>query len=392
MPIEVSAQKQNRRLRLGMVGGGPGGFIGAVHRIAARLDDRYELVAAALSSDAERSLSSAKELNIPRAYRNFEEMAASESKRPDGIEVVSIVTPNNLHYAPAKAFLEAGIHVICDKPLTTALGDALELAELVKRTSLVFGLTHNYTGYPMVRQGREMALAGELGPIRLIQVEYVQDWLSTALEKTGQKQAEWRTDPARSGPGGSLGDIGTHAYNLACFVTGLACEQVAADVTTFVPGRRLDDNIHVMLRFAKGAKGGLWATQVAPGNENNLSLRVYGEKAGLEWRQEDPNQLVFTPLGETRRVIRRGGAGTGHAAAHATRIPSGHPEGYLEAFAQLYTDLAEQITSKLENRPPNPDSLLVPGVRDGVDGVIFINAVLESSRNRSAWTAISQSH
>ncbi len=392
MPIEGSTQKQNGRLRLGMVGGGPGGFIGAVHRIAARLDDRYELVAAALSSDAERSLAGARELHIPRAYRNFEEMAAAESKRPDGIDVVSIVTPNNLHYAPAKAFLEAGIHVVCDKPLTTTLGDALELAELVKRTSLVFGLTHNYTGYPMVRQAREMARAGELGPIRLIQVEYVQDWLSTPLEKTGQKQAEWRTDPARSGPAGSLGDIGTHAYNLACFVTGLSCEQVAADVTTFVPGRRLDDNIHVMLRFAKGAKGGLWATQVAPGNENNLSLRVYGEKAGLEWRQEDSNQLVFTPLGETRRIIRRGSAGTGHAAAHATRIPSGHPEGYLEAFAQLYTDLAEQITAKIENRPPDPDSLLVPGVTDGVEGVKFINAVLESSRNRSAWTSISHSY
>jgi predicted dehydrogenase len=372
-----------------MVGGGPGSFIGAVHRIAARLDDRYELVAAALSSDEERSLVGAKELHIPRAYSNFEDMAAAESKRPDGIDVVSVVTPNNLHYAPAKAFLEAGIHVVCDKPLTTTLGDALELAELVKRSGLVFGLTHNYTGHPMVRQAREMARAGELGPIRLVQVEYVQDWLSTPLEKTGQKQAEWRTDPARSGPAGSLGDIGTHAYNLACFVTGLACEQVAADVTTFVPGRRLDDNIHVMLRFAKGAKGGLWATQVAPGNENNLSLRVYGDKAGIEWRQEDPNQLVFTPLGETRRILRRGSAGTGHAAAHATRIPSGHPEGYLEAFAQLYTDLAEQITAKNENRPPDPDSLLVPGVTDGVDGVKFINAVLESSRNRSAWTAIS---
>ena len=391
MPIEGSTQKQNRRLRLGMVGGGPGGFIGAVHRIAARLDDRYELVAAALSSDAERSIAGAKELHIPRAYRNFEEMAASESKRADGIEVVSIVTPNNLHYAPAKAFLEAGVHVICDKPLTTTLGDALELAELVKQTGLVFGLTHNYTGHPLVRQAREMALAGELGPIRLIQVEYVQDWLSTPLEKTGQKQAEWRTDPARSGPAGSLGDIGTHAYNLACFVTGLSCEQVAAEVTTFVPGRRLDDNIHVMLRFSKGAKGALWATQVAPGNENNLSLRVYGEKAGLEWRQEEPNQLGFTPLGETRRVIRRGSAGTGHAAAHATRVPSGHPEGYLEAFAQLYTDLAEQITARMEKRPPNPDSLLVPGVEDGVEGVKFINSVLESSRNRSAWTAISHS-
>ncbi|MCU1271334.1 MAG: oxidoreductase [Acidobacteriaceae bacterium] len=388
MPIEGSNQSETRRLRLGMVGGGPGAFIGAVHRIAARLDDRYELVAAALSSDAARSISGAKELHIPRPYRSFEEMVSSESKRADGIEVVSIVTPNHLHHAPAKAFLEAGIHVICDKPLTTTLGDALDLAQTVKRTGLVFGLTHNYTGHPMVRQAREMVLAGELGPIRLIQVEYVQDWLTTPLEKTGQKQAEWRTDPARSGPAGSLGDIGTHAYNLACFVTGLSCEQVAADVTTFVPGRRLDDNVHVMLRLAKGAKGGLWASQVTPGNENNLSLRVYGEKAGLEWRQEDPNQLSFAPLGEPRRIIRRGSAGTGSAAAHATRIPSGHPEGYLEAFAQLYTDLAEQITAKIEKRSPSPNSLLVPGVADGVEGVKFINAVLESSRNRSAWTAI----
>jgi predicted dehydrogenase len=392
MPIKGTTEKQNRRLRLGMVGGGPGAFIGGVHRIAARLDDRYELVAAALSSDAERSLAGARELHIPRAYRSFEEMAALESKRADGIEVVSIVTPNNLHYAPAKAFLEAGIHVICDKPLTTTLGDALDLAQTVKRTGLVFGLTHNYTGHPMVRQAREMISAGELGAIRLVQAEYVQDWLTTPLEKTGQKQAEWRTDPARSGPAGSLGDIGTHAYNLACFVTGLSCEQVAADVTTFVSERRLDDNIHVMLRFSKGAKGGLWATQVAPGNENNLSLRVYGEKAGLEWRQEDPNQLGFTPFGETRRTIRRGSAGTGPAAAHATRVPSGHPEGYLEAFAQLYTDLAEQVTAKIEKRSPNPESLLVPGVVDGVEGVKFINAVLESSRNRSAWTAIPASH
>ena len=264
MPIEGSTQRLNRRLRLGMVGGGHGAFIGGVHRIAARLDDRYELVAAALSSDADRSLAAAKELHIPRAYRSFEEMASAESKRDDGIEAVSIVTPNNLHYAPAKVFLETGIHVICDKPLTTTLQDALELAQIVERTGLVFGLTHNYTGHPMVRQAREMVQAAELGPIRLIQVEYVQDWLTTPLEKTGQKQADWRTDPARSGPGGSLGDIGTHAFNLACFVTGLAVEQLAADVTTFVPGRRLDDNVHVMLRFSNGAKGGLWASQVAP--------------------------------------------------------------------------------------------------------------------------------
>jgi predicted dehydrogenase len=391
MAVEPSNQGHKRRLRLGMVGGGPGAFIGAVHRIAARLDDRYELVAAALSSNAERGLAAARELHISRAYRSFEEMASSESKRPDGIEVVSIVTPNHLHYAPAKAFLEAGIDVICDKPLTTTLADALDLAEIVKRTGLVFGLTHNYTGHPMVRQAREMVAAGELGALRIVQVEYAQDWLSTPVEKTGHKQAEWRTDPARSGPGGSLGDIGTHAFNLACFVTGVACEQVAADVTTFVPGRRLDDNVQVMLRFSKGVKGGLWASQVAPGNENNLRLRVYGEKAGLEWRQEDPNELRFTPLGQPQRTIRRGGAATGRAAAHATRVPSGHPEGYLEAFAQLYSDLAEQVTARREKRTPDPDSLLVPGISDGVDGVRFINAVLESSRRGSAWVPISSS-
>jgi predicted dehydrogenase len=388
MPIEGSTQKQHRRLRLGMVGGGHGAFIGAVHRIAARLDDRYELVAAALSSDPERSIASARELNIARAYRSFQDMARAERTRDDGIQVVSIVTPNNVHYGPAKAFLEAGIHVVCDKPLTTTLEDALDLAQTVKRTGLVFGLTHNYTGYPMVRQAREMVQAGELGPIRLVQVEYVQDWLTTPLEKTGHKQAEWRTDPARSGPAGSLGDIGTHAFNLACFVTGLFVEQVAADVTTFVPGRRLDDNVHVMLRFSNGAKGGLWASQIAPGNENNLHLRVYGEKAGLDWRQEEPNALIFTPFGQTRRTITRGSAGAGRAAVHATRVPSGHPEGYLEGFAQLYTDLAEQITAKIEKRAPHPEALLVPGVQDGVDEIRFVNAVLESSRNASAWTAL----
>lgn len=390
MAIEGTSQGQRRRLRLGMVGGGPGAFIGAVHRIAARLDDRYELVAAALSSDREKSLAGAKELNIPRAYGSFQEMAAAEAKLQDGIEVVSIVTPNHMHHAPAKTFLEAGIDVICDKPLTTTLEDALDLAKLVKRTGLVFGLTHNYTGHPLVRQAREMVAAGELGPIRLVQVEYVQDWLSTPLEKTGQKQAEWRTDPARSGPGGSLGDIGTHAYNLACFVTGLTCEKLAADVSTFVPGRRLDDNVHMLLRFSSGAKGSLWASQVAPGNENNLSLRVYGEKAGLEWHQENPNELSFTPLGQPKQIIRRGSAGTGRAAGHATRIPSGHPEGYLEAFAQLYSDLAEQIISRREKRATDPLSLLVPTVEDGVEGVRFIQTALASSKNGSAWTTISR--
>lgn len=388
MPIESANQRSSQRVRLGMVGGGPGAFIGAVHRMAARLDDRYELVAAALSSNPELSLSGAKDLHIDRGYRTYQEMASAESKRPDGIEVVSIVTPNHLHHAPAKAFLGAGIHVICDKPLTTTLADAVDLAAMVEETGLVFGLTHNYTGYPLVRQAREMVLGGELGPIRIVQVEYPQDWLATPLEKTGHKQAEWRTDPARSGPGGSLGDIGTHAYNLACFVTGMTCEELAADVTTFVPGRRVDDNIQVMLRFPKGAKGALWASQVAPGNENNLRLRVYGEKAGIEWWQENPNEIAFTPLNEPRRTIRRGSAGTGPAAAHATRIPSGHPEGYLEAFAQLYTDLAEQIIARREGRRPDSNALLVPTVSDGVDGMKFIQAVLQSARNGSAWTRL----
>ena len=377
-----------RRLRLGMVGGGPGAFIGAVHRAAARLDDRYELVAAALSSDPEKSLTAAKELHIPRAYKSFGEMASEEAKREDGIDAVAIVTPNHMHHPVAMAFLEAGIHVICDKPLTTTVVHAQELSAAVARTGLIFGLTHTYVGYPMVRQAREMVLGGELGAVRMIQVEYAQDWLSTPLEADGMKQAEWRTDPARSGPAGCLGDIGTHAFHLACFTTGLSCRELAADLTTFVPGRRLDDNVQVMLRFSGGAKASLWASQIAPGNENRLCLRIYGEKAGLSWEQENPNYLTFTPLGQQPRLIARGGPGVGAAAAGATRIPPGHPEGYFEAFAQLYTDIAEQIAARLEDRQPDPLALLVPGVNDGVYGVRFIDAVLESARNGSAWTAL----
>lgn len=378
----------SRRIRLGMVGGGPGAFIGAVHRAAARLDDRFELVAAALSSDPEKSVTVAKELHIPRAYASFAEMAAEEAKRSDRIDAVAIVTPNHMHYAVAKAFLEAGIHVICDKPLTTTLQDALDLSETVTQTGLIFGLTHTYVGYPLVRQAREMVLAGELGAVRMIQVEYAQDWLCTPLEATGSKQAEWRTDPARSGPGGCLGDIGTHAFHLACFTTGLRCTELAADLTTFVPGRRLDDNVQLMLRFAGGAKGSLWASQIAVGNENHLRLCIYGEKGGLAWEQENPNYLRFTPLGEQPRLISRGGPGVGAAAQWATRIPAGHPEGYFEAFAQLYTDLAEQFTARMEGRAPDPRVMLVPGVDDGVHGVQFILAVLDSARNGSAWTAM----
>jgi len=389
-----SGEGKKRRLRLGMVGGGPGAFIGAVHRLAARMDDRFELVAAALSSDPAKSRTAALDLHIApeRAYGSYAEMAATEAKRPDRIDAVAIVTPNHVHFGPAKAFLEAGIHVICDKPLTTTAADAVALAEIVRKSGLIFGLTHNYTGYPIVRQAREMIQAGELGKIRVVQVEYAQDWLTTAVEATGNKQAVWRTDPAQSGPAGSLGDIGTHAYNIACFVTRLRCEQVAADVSIFVPGRRLDDNVQVLLRFEGGARGMLWASQVATGNENNLRLRVYGEKAGLEWGQENPNYLRFTKYGNPPETISRAGAGATASAKHASRIPAGHPEGYLEAFAQLYTDLAEQIESRNEGRAPSAASLLVPSVGDGVAGVRFIDGVLESSRQNSAWVKIPASN
>ena len=313
-----------------MVGGGPGAFIGAVHRIAARMDDHYELVAAALSSDPARSRAAAQDLHIApdRAYGSYTDMARAEAARQDRIEAVAIVTPNNLHYPMAKAFLEAGIHVICDKPLTTTVQEAVDLAAIVRSTGLIFGLTHNYTGYPMVRQARQMIAEGQLGKLRVVQVEYAQDWLATPLENTGQKQAAWRTDPAQSGPGGSLGDIGTHAYNIACFVTGLRCREVAADVSILVPGRRLDDNVQILLRFAEGAKGGLWASQVATGNANNLRLRVYGEKAGLEWHQEEPNTLQFVRLGEAPETLRR----PGPEETRRPHTPAAFPPATLKAI------------------------------------------------------------
>jgi predicted dehydrogenase len=385
-----SDAKAGGRIRLGMVGGGEGAFIGAVHRIASRIDDRYELVAGAMASDPARARAGAAAVGIApdRAYGDFEEMVTGEKARPDRIDAVAVVTPNFAHHAPAKAFLEAGFHVICEKPVTTSLATALDLAETVRGTGMIFGLTHTYTGYPMVRQAREMVAAGQLGKVRVVQVEYAQDWLTTPLERTGQKQAEWRTDPARSGPAGCLGDIGTHAYNLAAFVTGLQCQELAADLSIFVPGRRLDDNVHVVLRYSDGARGMLWASQVAPGNENNLRLRVYGEQAALEWHQEDPNYLTFIPFGEPPRLIRRNGAGARPVAGRASRIPAGHPEGYLEAFAQLYSDLAEQIAARIEKRAPDPASLLVPGIADGVAGMRFIEGVLDSSRRNAAWVRL----
>ncbi len=384
-------RKTKRRLRLGMVGGGQGAFIGGVHRIAARLDDHYELVSGCFSSTAERSRASAAELGVApeRAYASFAEMAKAEKARDDGIDVVSIVTPNHVHFPAAAAFLEAGIHVICDKPMTTTLEDARKLAELVKRSGCVFVLTHNYTGYPMVRQARQMVADGLLGKIRVVQAEYAQDWLTTKLEDTGQKQAAWRTDPKQSGPAGCTGDIATHAMNLASLRDRASGpRQLSADLTSFVPGRVLDDNTHVMLRLEGGAKGMLWASQVAPGNENALRLRVYGEKGGLSWAQEDPNYLHFAPFGEPPRLITRGGAGSGPVAGRVTRIPPGHPEGYLEGFATIYSDAAELIRARMEGREPDKAATAVPTVQDGVDGVAFIAAVVESSKADGKWVAV----
>ena len=390
MTIEGYESGAARRLRLGMVGGGRGAFIGNVHRIAARLDGQYDLVAGALASDPERARASALDLGIApdRAYDDFAAMARAEASRPDRIDVVSIVAPNHVHHAAARAFLDAGFHVICDKPLARTLEEAEDLAAALARSGRLFVLTHNYTGYPMVRQAREMVAAGELGTVRVVQVEYPQDWLTVRLEETGQKQAAWRTDPARSGAGGCVGDIGTHAFNLAEFVTGLRCEALAADLSTFVPGRRLDDNAQMMLRFAGGARGLLWASQVAPGNENALRLRVFGEKGGLEWAQEHPNHLRWSPFGQPSAVITRGGSGAGAAAAHATRLPAGHPEGYLEGFAQIYRDTAELIRAAQEARAPDPAFTLVPGVAEGVRGIRFIEAAVASSRADSAWTRL----
>jgi predicted dehydrogenase len=385
----MTQKHTGRRIRLGMVGGGEGAFIGAVHRIAARLDDRYEVVAGALSSTREKSTRSAAALGLDpaRSYGDFAEMARAEAARPDGIEAVAIVTPNHLHAPAAHAFLDAGIHVICDKPLTTTLAEAQALADHARRADRLFALTHTYTGYPMIRQARAMVRAGQLGTIRVVQVEYAQDWLANPLEETGQKQAEWRTDPARSGAGGCLGDIGTHAYNLAGFVTGLAVEELCAELTTFVPGRRLDDDVRMMLRYRGGARGSLWASQVAAGEENEISLRVYGTKGGLEWRQRAVNELVYTPLGGARQILTRNGAGADSANRAASRVPSGHPEGYLEAFANLYTDAAEAILAQRDGGPAPADSVLTT-VEDGVEGLRFIEAAIRSSRAGATWTPL----
>lgn len=366
------------KIKLGMVGGGNDAFIGAVHRIAARMDDRFELVAGALSSTPEKAQESGKALGLDpdRTYSDFTEMAKREARLKNGIDAVAIVTPNHVHASAAKEFLKRGIHVICDKPLTSTMADARKLAKAVDASDALFILTHNYTGYPMIRQAKQMIADGALGAIRVVQVEYAQDWLTQPLESEGQKQAAWRTDPTKSGAGGSIGDIGTHAHNLACFVTGQKVESLAADLHAFVPGRQLDDNAHMMLRFDGGAKGMLWSSQVAPGNENGLRLRVYGENGGLEWAQEDPNYLWHTPFGEPKRKLTRGGAG---GPTDCTRIPAGHPEGYLEGFANIYTEAANAF----EGKPA-----IYPMIEDGLDGMKFIDACVKSSGRNGAWVKL----
>ena len=382
----VDEGRRHEKIRLGMVGGGEGAFIGAVHRIAARLDDHYELVAGALSSTPDKARRSGAALGLApeRIYDDYETMAKAEAARPDGIEAVAIVTPNHAHAGPTYAFLKAGVHVICDKPLTLDLAEARRMREAVRASGRIFALTHNYTGYPLVRHMREMARGGELGELRLVQAEYPQEWLSGPTETTGNKQAEWRTDPARSGAGGALGDIGTHAFNLADYVTGLEVSEICADLTAFGAGRTLDDNVQMLLRYANGARGSLWASQVAPGHENGLRLRVYGTRGGLEWVQAHPNQLFYSPLGEPTRTITRGGPGSGAAAARVTRIPPGHPEGYLEGFANLYYDVALAIKAARAGAKP-PEGCDFPGIEDGVKGLAFIEAAVKSSQANAAW-------
>lgn len=377
-------ETQNGRIRLGMVGGGNDAFIGGVHRIAARIDDQFELVAGALSSTPEKARASGEALGLARIYDDFKQMAIREARLKTGIEAVSIVTPNHIHYAAAREFLKRGIHVICDKPLTSTLPDARKLVQAAEKSDALFILTHNYTGYPMVRQAREMVASGQLGKIRVVQVEYPQDWLTVEQDF---KQAEWRTDPTRSGAGGSTGDIGTHAYNLACFITGLEAVELAADLDAFVPGRAVDDNAHVMLRFAGGAKGMLWSSQVAPGNENALRIRVYGEKGGLEWEQEDPNKLWYTPFGEPKRLLTRNGAGIGEAAARVSRTPAGHPEGYLEGFANIYSEAAQAIIAHRGGQAPD-SAVTFPNVQDGLKGVKFVDACVRSSAANAKWVLL----
>lgn len=375
---------------MGMVGGGTGSFIGDVHRKAAAIDGMIELVCGAFSSNAERSKKSGQALFLPeeRCYGSFAEMIEKEKALPEGerMDFVSIVTPNHMHFEPAKLALENGFHVVCDKPMTLTIEESETLVNLVKETGLLFALTHNYTGYPMVKQARDMVAKGDLGAIRKVQVQYLQGWMATAVEKTENKQASWRVDPAKSGVGGALGDIGTHAENLLEFITGLQIQEIAADLGRFGAGRTLDDDGNMLVRLSNGAKGTMSFSQIATGEENNLGIRVYGEKGSLEWYQENPNKLYTRWLDQPLKVFTPGGNDLYPAATETSRIPSGHPEGYLEAFATVYRNFGKELMGRIEGSNPQPGDY--PRAEDGLRGVKFIHAAVESDRNNASWTQL----
>jgi predicted dehydrogenase len=367
----------NKRIRIGMVGGGQDAFIGQVHRIASRIDDRYTLSAGALSSTAERSLTSGRAVGLPddRIYDNYHEMAHAEAARTDGIEVVTVVTPNHLHFDVCKTFLERGIHVICDKPVAMSHTEAEALEKIIATSGCHFLLTHNYSAYPMVREARRLVMEGQLGRVRLVNVEYIQDWL--AVDNKG-KQAAWRLDPALAGAGGCIGDIGTHAYQLGCFVSGLQPKMLSAELHSFGTDRVLDDNAHIKLRYEGGARGLIWASQIAVGYENGVKLRVIGDEGSVEFFQEDPNKLWFTQLGQATKLLTRGGPGFNGDQ----RLPAGHPEGFLEAFATLYSDFADILQSDVGM------TSVLPGITEGLAGMRFIEAAVQSSSEDGAWTKI----
>ena len=378
-----------RKLRLGMIGGGQGAFIGAVHRLSARMDDKYEFVAGCLSSTAEKAELSAKELglDLTRSYPDYKTMAEEESKKENGIEVVSIVTPNHMHAGPAIEFLNRDINVICDKPMTATMEEAHQLVKAIKLSNAYFFLTHNYSGYPVIREMRTLINNGELGKLRTVKGSYLQGWLGSKEEDSGSnKQAEWRTDPKRSGAAGAVGDIGSHVMHLLEFVTGLKCESVAADLTTFVKGRQLDDDASIMIRMNENVKGNLSISQVATGQENNFTISIYGEKGALHWSQENPNYARFSQVGNADKIITRGGAIKNKNSYAPIRIPPGHPEGYLEGFAQIYSDAADII---LNHRDKNKLLELLPSGESGLQIMRFINASVKSSKNSSIWTDLS---
>ncbi len=380
-----------RKLRYGMVGGGRDAFIGAVHRQAMALDGKYEFVAGALSSNPEKAILSGQDLGLDtnRNYGSWQTMLESEMALPitERIDLVSIVTPNHVHYPVAKAFAAAGIHVVCDKPLVHTSTEALDLINTVRQSGTIFAVTYNYTGYPMIKHARHMVQSGQLGQIRKIIVEYNQGWLATKLEESGQKQADWRTDPARSGAAGCIGDIGSHAENLVATVTGLELESICADLTTFVEGRQLDDDGSLLMRFVGGAKGVMIASQIQIGGENDVRLRVFGTKGGIEWHQENPNYIVYNPIDAPRQILTRGSNFVCEAAQKASRIPAGHPEAFLEAFANVYIGAAEAIHAKLENRALGALEGDYPTLDDGARGVKFIERTVQSAASSQKWTA-----